>query len=375
VLPDDAESREMFPTSEFDVTFVEVQRPRKTVDVRIQGRYLLAFPLMLRTLRRIIKARNIDLVHFNEITDFIAGIAARSCGVRSVCHVRADRSSNPYRWLLLTTLRSTVDAVIVPSNSTSNWISADSRDLGSKLHLIYDYAFDISEYQKPVSRDDFRRELGLAPEDVLVVLVSKLITIKGHQLFIRAAEIVRRQKQNVVFVIVGDTVPGHEEEASAIRQLGQQLVPGPALRFVGPRNDLPSIYAASDVAVHCPIFDDTYPTVILLPMLAGRPVIGCAIGGISEQVADKETGLLVPPNDHGALASAIMELAADRARRESIGATARRRIFADLNPERQGRQLAELYRKVLDKGTKRREQMAPTTTAETKFQNIGPTCE
>ena len=125
------------------------------------------------------------------------------------------------------------------------------------------------------------------------------------------------------------------------------LTPAPSLRFIGPRSDLPAIYAACDIAVHCPIFPDTYPTVVLLPMLMGKAVIGSNIGGIPEQIEHNRTGILVPPDDPDVLASAIMGLLRDPAGRALMGSAAMSTIRSGLAPETQGRILAELYEEVI----------------------------
>lgn len=57
----------------------------------------------------------------------------------------------------------------------------------------------------------------------------------------------------------------------------------------------------------------------------GLPVIACHVGGIPEVVADKETGLLVPPHDPDALAEAMLTLARQPALRHQMGAAGRRR--------------------------------------------------
>ena len=58
----------------------------------------------------------------------------------------------------------------------------------------------------------------------------------------------------------------------------------------------------------------------------GRPVIASRIGGLSDIVADGETGLLVPPGDDKALSEAIQILLADPDRRSRMGMMARQRI-------------------------------------------------
>jgi glycosyltransferase involved in cell wall biosynthesis len=347
VIPEGVDSLEMFPKSEFDVVYLNIQRPRRTWNPLVHARFMFLFPSTFLSLRHLIKQREIQLVHFNELTDFIAGIAAASCGVPSVCHVRSHRLSNPYRWALLTTLKAIVGAVVVPSRYTAEWIKADSVELSERVRLIYDYAWEDTGLEASQSGADFRRELGLTRGQILVVLVSKLVPLKGHECFIRAAQRVLKTSKDVSFVIVGGPVQGRVREAATIKALGEELTPAPGLRFFGSRKDLGPIYSAADIVVHCPTYPDTYPTVVLLPMFVGKAIIGSDIGGIPEQIEHDKTGILVPPNDPGALADAILELAGDPAKRESLGIAARKTIRERWAPETQGRLLAELYAEVI----------------------------
>ena len=347
VIPEGLDSREMFPESKFDVVYLKMQRPRRTWNPLVHARFLLLFPSTFRSLRRLIKQRGIQLVHFNELLDFTAGLAAASCGVPCVCHVRAHRLPNPYRWAFVKTLEATTDAVVVPSRYTAEWINAESAELARRVRLIYDFAWEDGGLKVPDSGPCFRCELGLTPGQILVVLVSRLLPLKGHDCFIRAAEKVLKTSDNVRFAIVGGPVQGREKEAAAIKALGEKLAPPPGLRFFASRQDLGPVYSAADIVVHCPTYPDTYPTVVLLPMFAGKAIVGSDIGGIPEQIEHNKTGVLVPPNNAGALADAILDLAGDPAKRESLGIAARKAIKERWAPESQGRLLAELYSEVI----------------------------
>jgi glycosyltransferase involved in cell wall biosynthesis len=346
-LPDSPDSRDMFPTSEFDAVYMTIERPRQTWDARIHGRWALNSISTFLKLRRLIREKGVDLVHFNEITDFIAGIAAKSCGVPTVCHVRTDRPPNPYRSLLLATLKQVASAVVVPSKTTAAWVTVDGGELVKRANLIYDWAFDVGAYESPVGGAAVRRELDIRPDEIIVLLVSKLVLPKGHECFLRAAERVRKAAKNIRFVVVGGPVPGHEEEAALIKLLAEKIIPAPGLQFIGPRTDLPALYAASDIAVHCPIYADPYPTVVLLAMAAGKPVIGSMIGGIPEQIEQQRTGVLVPANDPDELAAAILELALDPASRASLGAAGRKWVHEEFTPGMQGLLLTGVYARVL----------------------------
>lgn len=347
VIPDLPDSREMFPASEFDVVYLKINRVRRTLNPSVQARYLFAFGPTLARLRKIIREKQVDILHFNEITDFIGGMAARMSGIPAVCHVRADGIPNPFRAILLWMLSRLTDAVVVPSKSTSEWMVADRPGLESRINLIYDYAFDITPYDPAISGAAFREEVGIPADATMVTLVSKLHVMKGHICFIKAAEQVMNQTDKVRFVMVGGALEGHDEDAKEITELARELTPEPYMKLVGPRSDLPVVYAASDITVHCPIYPDPYPTVVLLAMLMGKPVIGSDIGGIPEQIDHERTGLLVPPDDPSALAQAIIELTEDKAKRESIGAAGMEFIRNAFDPDEQGRRLEELYADVL----------------------------
>lgn len=347
VIPEGADSREMFLKDEFQVVYLKMPRPRRTWNPLVHARFLLLFPSTFLFLRHLIRERGIQVVHFNEITDFIGGMAAASCGVPSVCHVRSHRLPNPYRWTLLTTLKATVDAIVVPSRYTQEWISAESAELAPRVRLIYDYAWEDKGLEASDAGSDFRRELRIASSQILILLVSKLAPQKGHECFIRAAARVLNTCKEARFVIVGGPVQGHEREAATIRNLGKKLAPAPGLQFLDSRPDLAPVYSAADIVVHCPTYPDTYPTVILLPMFAGKPIIGSAIGGIPEQIENDRTGMLVPPGNPEALANTILHLIRDPGKRESLGVAALEAIKERWAPETQGPLLAELYAEVI----------------------------
>ncbi len=71
---------------------------------------------------------------------------------------------------------------------------------------------------------------------------------------------------------------------------------------------------------------DAFPTVTLEAMASGRAVIGSRIGGIIDQIADGETGFLVPPGDAQALRHAMARLIAEPALRTRLGQAAEKRV-------------------------------------------------
>jgi glycosyltransferase involved in cell wall biosynthesis len=82
---------------------------------------------------------------------------------------------------------------------------------------------------------------------------------------------------------------------------------------------------------------------VLEAMAAERPVIATAIGGTDEVVVDGESGLLVPPADPDAIASALQNLLEDTALRARLGAAGRKIVTTDFSAREMVRRVTELY--------------------------------
>ncbi len=96
------------------------------------------------------------------------------------------------------------------------------------------------------------------------------------------------------------------------------LSPG-RLHLLGFQKNLSEWLAASDVFVLPSKLPEPNATVLIAAMATGLPCIGTNIGGTVETIVDGESGLLVPPDDPQALASAMVTLAEDRNLREAMG--------------------------------------------------------
>ena len=80
-----------------------------------------------------------------------------------------------------------------------------------------------------------------------------------------------------------------------------------------------------------PSLSEGFPLAVLEAMMAGRAVVASRVGGIPEMIVDGETGLLVPPKDAGALASALAWLIASPSLRDRLGKAARSRAMQEFH--------------------------------------------
>jgi glycosyltransferase involved in cell wall biosynthesis len=190
-------------------------------------------------------------------------------------------------------------------------------------------------------RGSLREELGIPPDAALVGIVARLVHIKAHEVFLRAAARVVRDAPGCRFVVIGDGERRAELEALAARE-------GLATRahFLGWRRDLPRIYADLDI-VALTSRSEGSPVALIEAMAAGRPVVATRVGGVPDVVDDGVTGRLVPPGDAAAAAGAILELLSDPKRAQTIGQAARERVAPRFSVARLLTDLDELYRALL----------------------------
>jgi glycogen(starch) synthase len=100
-------------------------------------------------------------------------------------------------------------------------------------------------------------------------------------------------------------------------------------------------------------WEETFGLVALQAAQMARPVVATLVGGLPEIVIDKETGLLVPNEDHHALSEAVIWLLRNKREAVRMGENARARAHDVFNWKDHVNQYDELYRKLTDK---RREQ-------------------
>lgn len=138
-------------------------------------------------------------------------------------------------------------------------------------------------------------------------------------------------------------MPGQERFLSELQADAAQLGIENRVIFTGFRQDIDDILEAVDLFVMPSLLPEPFGLAAVEAMAHARAVIGTRAGGLAEVVADQQTGLLVPPGDPSALATAILSLAEDRLSREFMGVEGRRRVMNSFTLEA----YAVRYRQIL----------------------------
>lgn len=170
-----------------------------------------------------------------------------------------------------------------------------------------------------------------------VLSVGALHPLKGHDLTVRALALIPRTSRPPL-VVVGDR--GSRGYAERIEGMAGRLGVDVTIRMSLPFEELQRLYSSASVVV-CPQKNEPYGFVPLEAMASGRPVVAVSEGGFPENVADGETGVLVP-RDAGALASAVSSLLSDPARCEALGRAGRAFVERERNPAAEAEQMLEI---------------------------------
>ncbi len=129
------------------------------------------------------------------------------------------------------------------------------------------------------------------------------------------------------------------------KEFAGRLPPGVHALQGWPHEAVMAAWQRCTLALAPSIWPDPCPTVAMEAMAAGQPVIASRIGGLTDIIADGETGILTPPNDPEALRAAIQALLDNPTQRRQMGEMARQRV-ATFQAATVVSQIEKVYREI-----------------------------
>jgi teichuronic acid biosynthesis glycosyltransferase TuaC len=168
---------------------------------------------------------------------------------------------------------------------------------------------------RPIARMDARRQLGLEKNRPLLVCVGYLTRPKGQEELIRALGQIPRGPHLALIGALAD--PPHY--LRGLRRLAGRSALDGNVRFLGcvDRKTVATYLNAADVSV-LPSHAEGCPNVVLESLACGTPVVATRVGGVPDLISPGTTGLIVPPKDPTALASALSDALTRRWSRQEI---------------------------------------------------------
>jgi glycosyltransferase involved in cell wall biosynthesis len=195
-----------------------------------------------------------------------------------------------------------------------------------------------------------RQQLGLALDQKIVLYVGRFDPRKGIDTVLQALEhsSLQAQPQLQMLLVGGGNSQLDQQEQKRLEQLVQDKGLSTFVTFVGAveHAHLAQYYAAADVCV-VPSHYEPFGLVAVEAMACCTPVVASDVGGLRYSIVSEETGLLVPPQDATAFATAIAHILDNPAERDRMGQNGRARVESTFDWHVVAEQLDHLYTKQL----------------------------
>lgn len=208
------------------------------------------------------------------------------------------------------------DAFLTVADTMTDKARAAGIGLDKPYTTAYSAIDEEAFVPKPAEEDlkAFRRKYGISDQAVVLVTVSRLAELKGHEYIIESARRLAGQYENCCWLFVGNGALTEQ-----IKKQIQMAGLGYRVKLTGllQPEQIPLAIHASDILVHCSLREGL-ARVLPQAMLCGKPVVSFDIDGAKE-VVNPSTGFLIEPMDIDGLTDACGKLIDDPALRQTLG--------------------------------------------------------
>jgi len=258
-----------------------------------------------RDLSRVLREQDADVIHSYLPGANIATVLTRRFG-GSVPVVWAVAASNMdlsrYDWFSrrVSQLEGWFSryADLVISNSESGAAHAVARGFSARQIVVITNPHDTEYFHRDASGGErVRRELGIGRDIHVIGLVARLDPMKDHPAFIRAAAVLRKLRDDLCFICVGE---GPAEYRQRLLDLARAESMDDCIIWTGARNDMKAVYSALDINTCSSSFGEGLPNAVGEAMACGVPCVVTDVGDCARIVG--ATGEVVEPGSPAALA-------------------------------------------------------------------------
>jgi glycosyltransferase involved in cell wall biosynthesis len=309
--------------------------PRRALEFAKQVRFFLHFWPSVFRLARTIRRFDADVVHVNTLFNLQGPFAACLARRPLVWHVRELLPDSRVFRLLAWLVGRMSTRIVAMSNAI-----ADELGLApGRVRVVFGSA-DLSQFTGLPPRETARATLGLDPGAQALFCPGRFEHWKGQHVLVESLPEVFTAQPGAVALFAGAPAVNKPEYYEGLVKRCEELGIADRVRFLGRRDDVPVIMAASDVLVLPSVTPEPFGLTVVEAMAAGRPVVATAAGGPLDSVADEETGLLARPSDPHDLAAKICTLLADPERARAMGEAGRTRARELFATDREVREMA-----------------------------------
>lgn len=351
ILPSDGSLRATLEALGIEVVVVEADYSWLQPDIAWYN-VMAGLQDRVKALATVIDEKQIDIVHTNSNLRFEGALAARLTGTPHLylAHIEFQPDMPIFQRLPLTLasyaqLMGELSAhVVAVSQSVASTLS--SHIPAQKLQVIHN-GLELPPFDHALSKQShrIRDELGLNNSDILITAVGRIAPDKGFDFLLEAARLVLdKPSGNIHFIVVGSEE--NQEHAADLKQKVADYRIAEHFHFIGFRDDVPDILAASDIFA-LSSRKEGHPYVMLEAMASQCAIVACNCAGVEETIDEGETGFIVPIGDYAAIANKINLLTDDTQLRTTFAGAARNKIKSSFTADLTASALIEVYQGLL----------------------------
>lgn len=221
----------------------------------------------------------------------------------------------------------------------------------NKVKLLYD-GINVDKFNPAqAGRKKIRNEFNIESQDIVIGMMARFSPGKGHEEFIRAAEIVSSKYNNLKFMIVGEPSRGEDSYGAEIKSLAENSIIKNKIIFTGFRKDTPDILAAMDIFAF-PSHAEALGMALIEAMAMGIPSVCSKSDGVLDIAVDNVTSYLFEKQNTHDLADKLEQLIASPVKREEFGKAARERVIKNFDINLVTGQVVDIYNELIKRKLK-----------------------
>lgn len=341
----------------FDVSLLAIKNSQISIEAKNENiitheinsvRGLIPFTIYQISL--LLKKENYDVIHSHSSKDLWLIVPAMKLiqsksSLHFTKHVASgiEKKDFLHNWLY-----KRINRVYAISKMIKNNLIDTTSIPSEKIFLLYN-GIDTQKFNPDkINRKTIRNEFNIADNEILIGMIGRISQGKGHEEFIKSAEILLNKYTNLKFMIVGHASIGEEEYYKKIKSLATSLVFNEKIIFTGLRKDTPEIFSALDIFVF-PSHDESFGLTLVEGMSMQVPNVCTRASGVLEIAIDNETSLLFEKGNAEDLADKVSKLIDSPSLRITLGLNSRKRVMQLFDLENYTQQLINHYKETIVK--------------------------
>jgi GT2 family glycosyltransferase/glycosyltransferase involved in cell wall biosynthesis len=285
-----------------------------------------AYDEAIRSFSKEIESLKVDAIYANTLENFFVVDAAHNIGIPAVWNVHEsepwqtyfNRFGSEIAARALECFRFPYKVIFVADATRDRYLPLNSHYNFTVIHN----GLDLSKLENSDNFELARKSLGVAAEDVVILLLGTVCERKGQQDLVKALSLLPEKWHNKIrCFIVGDRPSIYSSKlADMVGELPEELR---RRVTVVPETGKPGkYYKAADIFV-CTSRIESFPRVILEAMACDLPIITSPVFGIKEQVRPGINGLFYTPDRPDELVAALISLLEDKLLRQQLAGNAK----------------------------------------------------